>query len=138
MGNKRHILDIRGWLEIREELSQELERFLDQPLCINSDHDPSEEDLVFIHKGWSTHLVNNGNSYFFSYLYYGGNIYEDNLPYFLNVIAILADRFNYWDGPLRVYPTGEFVVEEGEGQWVRRWRAEDGKVTEQMNNQSQP
>lgn len=128
--SKRILLDIRGWLEIREELTEELERFLDQPLCINHESKPDEEDLIFIHKGWSTHLVNKGNSYFFSYLYYGGNIYEDCLPYFLAVVAHLADEFNYWDGPMRVYPTGEFVIEEGEGEWIRRWKVEDGKLTE--------
>ena len=117
-------------MEIREELSTELERFLDQPARTKKAEEPNKEDLAFIHKGWSTHLVDKGNSYFFSYLYYGGNIYEDCMPYFLEVVERLADTLNYWDGPLRVYPTGEFIVEEGEGEWTRRWRVADGKVTE--------
>ena len=128
--SKRTLLDIRGWLEIREELSKEIERFLNQPFSKKTTQPPTEEDLAFIHKGWSTHLVDQGNIYSLSYLYYGGNIYEDCLPYFLDVVQHLAQEFNHWDGPLQVYPTGEFIVEEGEGTWTRRWKVEEGKVTE--------
>ena len=128
-GSKK-IVDVRGWLEIREELTSEIMAFLDfidQP----ETKPPFEsEQKKFIQKGWSCHPVDHGNSYFFSYLFYGGNFQERSLSYFKEVVQWLAKEMNYWDGPLRVYPTGEFVLEEGEGEWIQRWRIEEGQVIE--------
>jgi hypothetical protein len=127
-GRKIKLIDVRGWLEIREELTTEIEAFLNQVKVPSMVSLLEDEQKQFIHRGWSWHPVDKGNSYFFSYLYYGGNFQEDALPYFHKTLEWHAKEWNYWDGPLRVYPTGEFVIEDGEGEYFRRLEVKNGVV----------
>jgi len=120
-------VSIRGWLELDDELTNEVKSAIEQSPTQSENFGVSPEDAEFYIKGWTipSDYIN-----WTRYIFYGADIRLQGLKFMKSLLEKIA-QIQLADGGDIDFVTGVFFIDdEGEDRLSLLWEIKEGQLIE--------